>query len=214
MKKLYFALFWWLTLPHVLVYKLLSRPKVSQDLEIWRKRHQVLLSQYLGPLDKLLGNHNSTLLAYLLITRPEYRNLFYKRMGIWSLPLRYLPELSSLYINTPNQDISGGLYIEHGFSTIINARSIGANCWINQQVTIGSSSSKSIGTGDPIIEDNVKILTGAIVIGKINVGSHAIVGAGAIVVRDIPSHTLVVMPKPVYKSLSDTSAMAPDNSAS
>ena len=43
--------------------------------------------------------------------------------------------LESLYIYT--EDIGGGLYIQHGFSTIITAKKIGENCRIYQQVTIG-----------------------------------------------------------------------------
>ena len=43
------------------------------------------------------------------------------------------PGMSTLYINT--SDIGPRLYIQHGFSTIISAKKIGSNCWINQQVT-------------------------------------------------------------------------------
>jgi serine O-acetyltransferase len=45
--------------------------------------------------------------------------------------------MNTLFIYT--KDIGPGLYIQHGFATIISAKSIGKDCWINQQVTIGYS---------------------------------------------------------------------------
>lgn len=43
--------------------------------------------------------------------------------------------MDTLYINTRN--IGHRLYIQHGFATVISAKSVGDDCWINQQVTIG-----------------------------------------------------------------------------
>ncbi|MDR2010192.1 MAG: hypothetical protein LBQ22_06900 [Bacteroidales bacterium] len=73
---------------------------------------------------------------YLMIYYPEFRNVFYYRIGIYSKFIKFLvPPLSTLYIVTEN--IRAGLVICHGFSTIIAAESIGENCRIFQQVTIG-----------------------------------------------------------------------------
>ena len=57
----------------------------------------------------------------------------------------------SMYIETP--EIGGGLFIQHGFATMIAAKSIGENCWINQQVTVGYKGSKI----PPVIGNNVTI---------------------------------------------------------
>jgi serine O-acetyltransferase len=70
-----------------------------------------------------------------------------------------------IYTNT----IGPGLFIQHGFSTIISAKSIGKDCWINQQVTIGYSNV----TDCPTIGDNVTIHAGAKVIGKVTIGNNA-----------------------------------------
>lgn len=72
-----------------------------------------------------------------------------------------------------------GLFIQHGYSTGISAKSIGEYCWINQQVVIGYSNK----TEAPIIGNNVKILAGAIVIGGISIGDNAVIGAGTTVVK-------------------------------
>ncbi len=94
--------------------------------------------------------------------------------------------MSTLYIYT--QDIGKGLFIQHGFATIIAAQSIGENCWINQQVTIGYANKEDI----PVIGNNVVINSGAKVIGKVEIGNNAIVGANAVVVKNVPQNCTVV----------------------
>jgi len=94
--------------------------------------------------------------------------------------------MENLYIRTPK--IGKGLFIQHGYSTGISAKSIGEYCWINQQVVIGYSSK----TDAPVIGNNVKILAGARVIGGITIGDNSIIGAGTTVVRDVPPCTTVV----------------------
>lgn len=91
----------------------------------------------------------------------------------------------NLYIWTKN--IGPGMTIMHGFSTVINARSIGNDFHCSQQVTIGWGKG-----GEPIIGDNVKVYAGAIVIGNIHIGNNVIIGAGAVVNKDVPDNTLVV----------------------
>lgn len=66
------------------------------------------------------------------------------------------------------------------------AKRIGSCCHINQQVTIGYS-----GSDAPIIEDNVVVAAGAIIIGKVHVGSDSVVGAGSVVTKDVPEQTVV-----------------------
>ncbi len=91
----------------------------------------------------------------------------------------------NLYISCRGQ-VGGGLRLMHGFSTIIFARSIGENCMVNQQVTIGWANG-----GEPIIGNNVWIACGAKVLGPITIGDDVIIGANAVVVKDIPSHSVV-----------------------
>lgn len=134
-------------------------------------------------------------LVWLLWRCPAYRNLFYYRITREErIPSRVLSEIAkfffrpmdTLYIYTPT--IGPGLFIQHGFSTIISAKSIGQNCWINQQVTIGYSNL----TDTPIIEDDVSITAGAKVFGNITIGSNSIIGANAVVFKDVPPNCTVV----------------------
>ncbi len=132
---------------------------------------------------------NLTNFTFLMVRCEAFRNLLYYRLSksvvVRIYRIFYKP-LSSLYFMTPQ--IGGGLFIQHGFATIIAAKSIGENCWINQQVTIGYSSL----TDAPTIEDNVTINAGAKVIGNVTVGENSIIGAGAVVVKDVPANCTVV----------------------
>lgn len=124
---------------------------------------------------------------YLMTFRREFRNLFYHRIGLYRYFLNPLcRQLNSLFL--PTRQIGAGLYIEHGFSTIVAAEQIGKDVWINQQVTIGFKNRIE----GPIILDNVRIYAGAIVIGKIVIGENSIIGAGAVITKDVPPNCTVV----------------------
>jgi serine O-acetyltransferase len=136
-------------------------------------------------------HEKSVMWAFLLLMSrlPEFRSLFYYRIkGPFALraPLKILcPPLSSLYIQTP--EIGPGLFIQHGFATIISAKRIGRYCYINQQVTIGYSESIDC----PTIGNNVHVYAGAKIIGGVTVGDNVKVGANAVVVKDVPANCTV-----------------------
>ncbi|TCS05358.1 serine acetyltransferase [Rhizobium sp. BK418] len=124
-------------------------------------------------------------LLKLLNDYKEFRNLYYFRVPKARWFSLFCREEPTLHLQTP--EIGGGLFIQHGFATIINAEKIGRDCWINQQVTVGHS-----GKGRrPVIGDGVKIRAGAKVIGKITVGDDVAIGANAVVVKDVPPHCTV-----------------------
>lgn len=149
-----------------------SRKLIYKDLKRWKD------------IDRISGSDFDAF-GLLMIRKPEFRSLVIKRMKssnrLQSILLSILfRPMTHLYINT--DDIGGGLYLQHGFSTIISAKKIGDNCFINQQVTIGFEGDKS-----PIIGNNVRICAGAKVIGGVTIGDNAIIGANAVVVKDIPA---------------------------
>lgn len=133
-------------------------------------------------------------LLTLISRNPEFRNLYYYRISKGNLLARifmkiiktFYPECSTLFID-PSCNIGEGLFIQHGFSTIIMA-DIGENCWINQQVSIGYKDK----TGRPKIGNNVRITAGAKVLGNINLGNNVTVGANAVVTKNVPDNCVVV----------------------
>ncbi len=74
----------------------------------------------------------------------------------------------------------------HGFSVMCIAQSIGKNCTIYQQVTVGNS-----GGHYPTIGDNVSICAGAKVLGGVKVGNNVTIGANAVVTKDVPDNAIV-----------------------
>lgn len=139
----------------------------------------------------LLGKeYKSSLQAFIfmmLLSEKAFRNVFYKRVGTCKYFLKVLlPENKSLHVGTPN--IGGGLFVHHGDATYISAKSIGRNCYVNQCVTIGYTNKHDA----PIILDNVSIKAGAKVLGAITVGNNVIIGANAVVVKDVPDNCTVV----------------------
>jgi serine O-acetyltransferase len=164
-----------LTIPHFLLLQFhKDRKVILQDIAQWQKNE---------------GTKNSSkkALFMLLMNKKEFRNVFYYRLGKIAILLKLLlPKCNTLFITTDN--IGPGFYVQHGFATIISAKSIGKNFWINQQVTIGFSNN----TDCPVILDNVIVHAGAKIIGNITVGNNVIVGANAVVVKNVPDNCTVV----------------------
>jgi serine O-acetyltransferase len=81
-------------------------------------------------------------------------------------------------------DIGGGLLIPHPNGIVIHGEArIGVNCLIFQQVTIGTRGIPGV----PVIEGHVDIGAGAKILGPVRIGSHARIGANAVVNSDVPS---------------------------
>lgn len=172
---------------HILLLKMSSaRGIIEKDIDRWIQ--ETGSPGWSGPI-------TWRSLAWLLWKCPAFRNLFYYRIAKEErVTSRVLLELAkflykpmdTLYIYTPT--IGAGLFIQHGFSTIISAKCIGKNCWINQQVTIGYSDLADT----PSIGDDVRITAGAKVFGNINIGNNSIIGANAVVFKDVPPNCTVV----------------------
>lgn len=136
-------------------------------------------------------------MAYLAANFPEYRSLLYRRIGIKRLLFScWLRPMQHLYITTT--EIGGGLIFQHGFSSIISAKSIGENCKIYHHMTLGYDHDLQA----PVIGNNVEVCCGAKVLGGVTVGDNVLIGAGALVVKDVPSNTVVAgVPARVIKHL-------------
>ena len=102
---------------------------------------------------------------------------------------RMLSRRYSVYIS-PSAQIGTGLLLPHCFSIMISTSKIGNNVTILQQVTIGSERGGKH-PGFPTIGDNVFIACGAKVLGGIKVGNNVVIGANAVVIRDVPDNAVV-----------------------
>jgi serine O-acetyltransferase len=116
--------------------------------------------------------------------------------GLHSAGVPLMPKLISL-VNfilfglevAVDSKIGPGLVMAHTQGTVLGAKEIGRNCLLYHQVTIGAQE-MDLGfdaNRRPKIGDNVIIGSGAKVLGNICVGDRSVVGANAVVIRDVPA---------------------------
>lgn len=92
----------------------------------------------------------------------------------------------------PGARIGPGFFIDHGMGVVIGETTeIGENCTLYQGVTLGGTSLKKE-KRHPTLGDNVVVGTGAKILGAITIGDHSRIGAGSVVVTEVPPNSTVV----------------------
>lgn len=114
--------------------------------------------------------------AYQRARNPVTRRLAILRHRFWSVVTA-----SDIPIGTA---IGGGLLLPHPNGVVISPwATIGPNCLLFQQVTIGTTLD-----GSPTLGGHVDVGAGAKIIGPVTIGDHAQIGANAVVTSDVPAH--------------------------
>ena len=165
-----------LFLPHIFLF-LLSKEKetIIEDLYARKKTKTNLITVCYD-------------LSYVLLINSYFRTLFYFRTnGFFSKVLRFFYPKNNSFTIDVNTKIASGLVLAHPYCTILNADSIGKNVYVNHLVTIGEKNNQK-----PIIGNNVELHASCIVIGGITIGDNAVIGAGAVVVKNVPENAIVV----------------------
>lgn len=162
-------------IPHLVIYYFHNkRPIIREDI----KRGLKLFNKNYGDIKGLI---------FLLSFERAFRNLFYYRVQPFEFILNMIcPRLYALHIDAC--EIGPGFAISHGFASTIGARSIGKNCTVFQQVTLGAAGR----VGFPTILDNVTIYAGAVIIGNITIGNNSVIGANATVFKNVPDNCTVL----------------------
>jgi serine O-acetyltransferase len=92
----------------------------------------------------------------------------------------------------PGADIGEGLFIDHGMGVVIGETAeIGDDCHILQGVTLGGTSMHRT-KRHPTLRNRVTVGAGAKLIGAVEIGDNARIGAGSVVVADVPPNATVV----------------------
>lgn len=92
----------------------------------------------------------------------------------------------------PGAQIGKGFFIDHGNGVIIGETAvIGDNVTLYQGVTLGGTG-KEQGKRHPTIGNNVMISTGAKVLGSFKIGDNSKIGAGSVVLEEVPPNSTVV----------------------
>ena len=113
----------------------------------------------------------------------------------WHLPARMLSQASRFITGIeihPGATIGPGFFIDHGMGVVIGETTeIGEDVTIYQGVTLGGTG-KHGGKRHPTLQDGVIVGAGAAVLGPLEIGEGAKIGAGSIVVKDVPANSTVV----------------------
>jgi serine O-acetyltransferase len=88
----------------------------------------------------------------------------------------------------PGATVGKGVFIDHGMGVVVGETAvIGDNVTIYQGVTLGATGNERGTKRHPTVAEGAFIGSGARILGNITVGAHARVGAGSVVVKDVPS---------------------------
>lgn len=171
---------------HLGMIKLLKRgfTKVKEDIQVIYDK------------DPAATNLLEVLLCYPgLHALIAYR--FAHRLYKWHIPL--IPRIIS-YITRiitgieihPAARIGRRFFIDHGEGVVIGeTTNIGDDVLIYQQVTLGGTG-KEHGKRHPTLKNNVIVGAGAKILGNITIGEGTRIGAGSVVVDDVPEHSTVI----------------------
>ncbi len=111
------------------------------------------------------------------------------------VPARLVSEIGRFFTGIeihPGATIGEGLFIDHGTGIVIGETAeIGKNVTLYQGVTLGGTG-KEKGKRHPTVGNNVVIASGAKVLGSFKVGDHAKIGAGSVVLKEVPPYATVV----------------------
>ncbi|MGE3077134.1 MAG: serine O-acetyltransferase [Dehalococcoidia bacterium] len=135
-----------------------------------------------------------------LLTYGGYRATVIHRLAYWA-HCRGLPALPTLLheLNqalhgieiTPSMKVGPGLYMPHSVGSVVTAQEIGEDVELQGGVTLGMRGAPEF----PTIADGVVVSCGARILGPITVGNGSVVGANAVVIRDVePGSVMVGVP--------------------
>jgi len=113
----------------------------------------------------------------------------------WTIPARFLSHVSRFVTGIeihPAAKLGPGLFIDHGMGVVIGETAeVGENVTLLQGVTLGGTSLKRE-KRHPTLGNNVVVGAGAKIIGGFKIGDGSRIGAGSVVVREVPTNSVVV----------------------
>lgn len=137
----------------------------------------------------------------VILCYPGLHAIVFYRMAHWLhkrglvLIPRIISQIARLLTGVeihPAAKIGDRVFIDHGMGIVIGETAeVGDNVTLYQGVTLGGTG-KEKGKRHPTVGHNVVIGTGARILGPIIIGDYAKIGAGSVVLNNVPTHTTVV----------------------
>lgn len=166
--------FSWLYFPHMVIYLLLKRRIIDSDIVRLSKQVNIALPNWLAVL-------------YFLHNNSYYRSVFYHRIGpVLALGIGWWRPRNHYFIIPDSTRLGGGILFAHPYSTVLNAESIGEKFSCIHCTTLGKK-----GDERPVIGDNVSLGCNVTIIGGVHIGNNVVIGAGSVVVKDVPDNCIV-----------------------
>jgi len=113
----------------------------------------------------------------------------------WTITARFLSHIARFLTGIeihPAARLGPGLFIDHGMGVVIGETAeVGENVTLLQGVTLGGTSLKRE-KHHPTLGNNVVVGAGAKIIGAFKIGDGSRIGAGSVVVREVPTNSVVV----------------------
>lgn len=137
----------------------------------------------------------------VILTYPGLHAIWHYRLAyfLWNHDLKLLARILSTLSRFltgieihPAAKIGRRLFIDHGSGVVIGETcEIGHDVMIYQGVTLGGTG-KEKGKRHPTVGNHVLLATGAKVLGSIKIGDYSKIGAGSVVLREVPPYSTVV----------------------
>ena len=157
--------------------------KIKEEIRIIRERDPAIHSSMEG----LLYPSFKVMLHYRLAHR-----LYQKGHYFWARWISQRAVRKTGIEIHPGAQIGKGLFIDHGNGVIIGETAIiGDNVTLYQGVTLGGTG-KEQGKRHPTIGNNVMISAGAKILGSFTIGDNSKIGAGSVVLEEVPPNSTVV----------------------
>ncbi len=156
---------------------------IKEEFEVIKERDPAIKS----PLEVLLYPSFRVMLSYRKAHRQYLKGHYFRARRISQKAARK----TGIEIH-PGASIGKGFFIDHGSGVIIGETTIiGDNVTLYQGVTLGGTG-KETGKRHPTLCDNVMVSAGAKVIGSFTVGENSKIGAGSVVLEEVPPNCTVV----------------------
>ena len=156
---------------------------VKEEFEVIRERDPAIKS----PLEVLLYPSFRVMLSYRKAHKKYLKGHYFRARRISQKAARR----TGIEIH-PGAVIGKGFFIDHGSGVIIGETTIiGDNVTLYQGVTLGGTG-KETGKRHPTLCDNVMVSAGAKIIGSFTIGENSKIGAGSVVLEEVPPNCTVV----------------------
>ncbi len=156
---------------------------IKEEIQVVQERDPAIKS----PIEVILYPTFRVMLSYRRAHRLYQKGHFFRARYISQRAARK----TGIEIH-PGAEIGKGFFIDHGSGVIIGETTIiGDNVTLYQGVTLGGTG-KETGKRHPTLCDNVMVSAGAKILGSFTIGENSKIGAGSVVLEEVPPNCTVV----------------------